>query len=120
MRPFKASQTGHHRPANHPVFLSPEQRPQADGSLEEEGRRAQAGLRLQEEARHAGHGYGGVGEKVCRLLQSISICPRRPGSNIMFEAAQLSMNNVMQNEGEYVMQISALTSSLNVRTEFYF
>ena len=24
------------------------------------------------------------------------------------------MNNVMQNEGEYVMQISALTSSLNV------
>ena len=31
-----------------------------------------------------------------------------------FQAAQLSMNNVMQNEGEYVMQISALTSSLNV------
>ena len=30
------------------------------------------------------------------------------------QAAQLSMNNVMQNEGEYVMQISALTSSLNV------
>ena len=65
MRPFKASQTGHHRPANHPVFLSPEQRPQADGSLEEEGRRTQAGLRLQEETWRAGDRDGGVREEVC-------------------------------------------------------
>ena len=33
-----------------------------------------------------------------------------------YKAAQLSMNNVMQNEQEYIMQVSALTTSLNVRT----
>lgn len=42
-----------------------EQRPEADGPPPQEGRRAQAGLRLQEEARGAGDRDGGVGEEVC-------------------------------------------------------
>ena len=42
-----------------------EQRPEADGPPPQEGRGAQAGLRLQEEARGAGYRDGGVGEEVC-------------------------------------------------------
>ena len=42
-----------------------EQRPEADGPPSQEGRGAQAGLRLQEEARGAGDRDGGVGEEVC-------------------------------------------------------
>ena len=48
--------------------------------------------------------------KVILIFISIRLLKIFPCS----QAAQLSMNNVMQNEGEYVMQISALTSSLNV------
>ena len=33
---------------------------------------------------------------------------------ITLQSAQLSMNSVIQNEQEYIMQVSALTSSLNV------
>ena len=35
---------------------------------------------------------------------------------VVFQAAQLSMNNVMENEQEYIMQINALSTSLNVGT----
>ena len=31
-----------------------------------------------------------------------------------FQAAQVSMNNVMQNDAEYIMQVAALSSSLHV------
>ena len=46
-------------------FLKSEQRPEADGSPQEESRWAQAGLRLQEEARNSRNGNGRIGEKVC-------------------------------------------------------
>ena len=35
---------------------------------------------------------------------------------VVLQAAQLSMNNVMENEQEYIMQINALSTSLNVGT----
>ena len=100
------------------MFVWSEQGPEADGSPQEEGCGTQAGLRLQEEARNSGDGNGRVGKEVCGFLQSNS-CLNLNSLHLLrifqcMQAAQLSMNNVMQNEGEYVMQISALTSSLNV------
>ena len=42
-----------------------EQGSEADGASPQEGRGAQAGLRLQEEARNSGDGNGRVGKEVC-------------------------------------------------------
>ena len=42
-----------------------EQGSEADGASPQEGRGAQAGLRLQEEARNSRNGNGRVREKVC-------------------------------------------------------
>ena len=36
-----------------------------------------------------------------------------------YKAAQMSMNNVMMNEQEYIMQVAALSTSLNVRQDKY-
>ena len=92
-----------------------EQGSEADGASSQEGRGSQARLRLQEASRRTGM------DDVLKGFYSFSF--RRQGTAMVesekkfadsYKAAQMSMHNVVQNEQEYVMQIHALSTSLNV------